>query len=351
MISRTYPYTSLSHSDPEPFILNKNPPLKITSTIKIRSASANKIHKQIRKDRLTHIDKISIENKSFVSYFTASHLRKLTSNLKQLKSLSCLEIDLFSFAINNTKAIPALFESLKHLKNSFKIHLFPDLSFGFSNIDDQVLSTLCRALENLNSLPNVTIELSFRSCYLILQAKARELLETLANHKCFTFLHWEMSNSLYLPEMEEIIDVLSSSKSLSQIDLILDNFRFKSPAESQSFFRQFKKLKSLKTLKVHFKCCDISFSSLKGAASGLKENTQVRDLQLLCEGRGTKVEISEVEWWLAMRSLRKGTRFQKVKTQSKLLVLVSPGHLRLIGVIIFLVQAMIQLFSYIKSII
>ncbi len=311
MISRTYPYTSLSHSDPEPFILNKNPPLKITSTIKIRSASANKIHKQIRKDRLTHIDKISIENKSFVSYFTASHLRKLTSNLKQLKSLSCLEIDLFSFAINNTKAIPALFESLKHLKNSFKIHLFPASSFGLSKIDNQVLSTLCRALANLNSLPNVTIELSFRNRYPILEAKARDLLETLANHKCFTCLHLEVSNPGSLPELNEIIYVLSSSRSLSQIDLILDYFRFTSPAESQSFFRQFKKLKSLKSLKVHFKFCHISFSSLKGAASGLKENTQVRDLQLLFEEGGTQVKISKVEWWLAMRSLKKRHTFSE----------------------------------------
>ncbi len=327
---------------------------QLTKTIRIHPFHADKNNNKIRKERLNRIHKISLEYHFPNKYLQASQFRKLASNLKQLKHLSCLKIDLYSLTLNNVKAIPALFESLKHFKTPFKILFCPVLTSSHmqSKLDHQVLLTLCQSIKNLQNSPHMTIELIFRIRNDVLEASARKLLKTLANHTCFTCLHLEMSHFGCLPELKRIINALKSSKSLSRIDLTLDCFRFGSPTQSKSLFRKFGKLKSVKSLQVHFKCCNISFGSLKGAASGLKENTQIRDLQLLFEeGGGTQIKISKVEWWLAMRSLRKGTRSQKVQTQSKHLVLVSPKHLGFVILMIILVYAIIKFLSYIRSII
>ena len=96
MTSKTHHYIALSNLDPDTPIPKPKikPLLKITKTIRFDPYAyrADETNKQIRKKRLTQIQKISFELSS-EHYFKASQIRKLASNLKQVKHLSCLDFN------------------------------------------------------------------------------------------------------------------------------------------------------------------------------------------------------------------------------------------------------------------
>ncbi len=223
----------------------------------------------------------------------------------------------------NVKAIPALFQSLKLLKNRSKIHIFPASPFGAGYL---LLSPLIRALENLRSLSKMTIKLSFDIFreYCVrgntLEPNIRRLLKTLANHRCFTCLHFRFFFFYARWAMEEMMEIFKSSKYLSHLELTFGGLRFRDSTQWEKLFRRFKTLKLVKNLRVKFNRCGISYTSLKEIGLVLKENNKIRNLHLIFIGEASSIAVSKVKWWLFIRSLRNGAHFQNVQAESNILL-------------------------------
>jgi len=180
-------------------------------------------------------------------------------------------------------------------------------------LDNQKLLTLRQIIQNIRAFPTMEIKLSLVILFTTLHVPnlSRGILESFANHKCFTCLDLTLSSLSESSQMEALISILKNSKSLSQLNLTFDTNNFRSP---QELLRSLKVLKSVKNLKVCFtKGSTFSSNKLKEIALALTENTQIKNLEVIFERNSH--DISKLQWWLFVRSLRNCPDFEKVHTK------------------------------------
>ena len=302
------------HSRLQPPVSTLKFPPKMTRTISIYPKIKDKSINHILKKRFNKIHRIFLYSNvtNRLIPFQAPSIRRLTTSLNRLSHLSCLEIDLKSLPLDHYQAILVFFESLKHFKKIPTIHFFSSASRS-PLLDNQKLLTLCKVIDNIRALPQIDTKLSLVIPFANLPVadSFRKVLESFVNHKRFTFLHLTLSGLSDVSQMEAIISIFKDSKSLSQLHLTLETNSFDSTFTPEGLLRSLKIITSAKNLKVCFtKCSDFSSNNLKYIASALKENTQVRNIEIIFEQ--TLQDISKFQWLLFVGSLKSRTHFQKV---------------------------------------
>ena len=309
MSSKVHCHTPKFNLYPDHILLTVKPPPKIA---KIAPFLKGKPQKQILKEGFKTIHHISIKStpKDLFLPFQASEIQTLTANLKRLKHLTCIDIDLNSLPSDH-KLILRLFESLKHFKKISKIHFFTSqLSISFAK---QSLLTLSQCISQIRTGPNMQIKLSLNISSLDADQNFRQLFRSFAKHDCFTSLHFTFLNFHDLSKIQTIISHLKNSKSLSHLNLTLDGCSM-CVDRSRPLFRSLKDLKSVRNLSIHFKQYLLGGPPFfTGLASALQESTQVKNLDIVFEKKTPL--INKFEWWSFVRSLKKGTHFQKVNAK------------------------------------
>jgi len=309
MGSKVHCHTPKSNLYPDHILLTVKPLPKRTQ---IPLRRKNKSPNQILKERFNIMHQISLKSthKDPFLPIQASEIQKLTANLKRLKHLTCIEIDLNSLPLNH-KFILRFFESLKHFKQISKINFFTSQpSISFSN---QSLLALSQCISGIHPSPHLEIKLSLNISVLDSDQNFCKLLGSFAKHPCFMKIHLTFSNFHDLSKAQAIISNLKNSKSLSHFNLTLGGCNL-SVEQSGDLFRSLKHLKSVKNLNIHFKHCLLGTPPFfKGLAFALKENTQVQDLEIVFERKVPL--INKFEWWSFVRSLKKNTHFRTVKAK------------------------------------
>jgi len=309
MGSQVHCHTPRSNLYPDHILLSVKRPSKITQIpLERKSKSPSQVLKE-GPNRMHQISLKSIHKDPFLP-FRASEIQILRKNLKRLKHLTCIEVDLNSLPFNH-KFILGLFESLKHFKQVSKINFFPNHpSLSFSN---QSLLSLSQGISGIYPSPHLEIKLSLDICVLDSDQNFRKLLGSFAKHECFTKIHLTFSSFHDLSKAQAIIFNLKNSKSLSHFNLTLSGCNL-SVERSGDLFRSLKHLRTVKNLNIHFKHClpgtPLFFKKL---AFALKENTQVQDLEIVFERKVPL--INKFEWWSFVRSLKKNTHFRTVKAK------------------------------------
>jgi len=197
-------------------------------------------------------------------------LKTIFANLKELRSLRSLAIDLSLFP-DPHKSINEFLESLKYLKNLSLLHLHfsqsENTSFPQREVSSasQKLRALSKALRKISGLPKLKIKLTFS----LVQTRSEEFLMSL---KKFSKLESFISVDITLNEydflgIKETILSFKKSKSLSQISLTLDEC-IPHPQDPQTGFHElktsFKEIKSLKDLRIDLQTdCGITSSNFK----------------------------------------------------------------------------------------
>jgi len=229
-------------------------------------------------------------------------MRKLATNLKRLKSLACLEIDL-SLVKADYSLMLRFFESLKHFKNHSKLHFFYSESMQSPIIDHQAVLSISQALSQIRHFPQEEIKLSL-SIFMgicLYNSNFCQMLESIAGH--VTCLELTLSRSTNRSYIKQIISIFKKSQSLSQVSLTFDEYSFFERTDLQSCFQDFKELKLLTRLNVYFKNCYFSYKiPFRSVGFLLQKTLQVPTLKVIFEEK--KSPRTKLGWWLFNRAFQ-----------------------------------------------
>jgi len=211
--------------------------------------------------------------------------KKIIANLKHLKSLRYLKIDLH-WLPDHHQSLRQFLESLKHLKNlsllrfdfdQLKTSSFPQRVVYSTG---QKLQALSKGLKKISGLPKMKIKLSFS----LLRVRNDEFLMSLRSFSQLeSFASADITLHLYhFWRIQETILALKKSKSLSQLSLTLDDCI----PDSQTGFKElqtaFKEIKPLKNLRIDLKTdCGITSSNLKELVPIFREIAQSVHLEMI----------------------------------------------------------------------
>lgn len=179
--------------------------------------------KQAIKKRFKFFHSFSFESQDFLRPLSPSEIRRLTNLLKRLKHLSSLGIAL-NLLPPQEKVLVRFFESLRHIKSSPEIYFYFTRSFISYSKDLLLISQ--KTLRSLCALSRIKIQLSFPFSYCSKDKTEHELLKNFAQQKRFTSANLIFEFNSKRSEIQEIIDTLSSSKSLSELSLTLQGTDF-----------------------------------------------------------------------------------------------------------------------------
>jgi len=268
--------------------------------------------KQTIKKRCKILHRVSFESKDPSQPLPPSEIRRLTTSLKRLKHLSRLGVSLTSL-LNNHKVILRLFEYLKHTKYFSEVHFFSTDPLTYYSKELAFIAS--QALRSLRVLPKMKIKLSLPFFSSLLNENLHKLLASFNKHKCFTSAHLTFEFCYKTSAVQEIITILTKSKSLSELSLTLKGTNFTQKDSDQlphDALRALNKFKTVISCRVYFKDCVITNSELKGLVPVLKEAAQNCNLEIIVEIIGKISLISRSEWWWFRRSIRNPNPFHTV---------------------------------------
>ncbi len=311
--------------------------------------------KQAIKKRFKVLHRISFEAKEPPQPLGVPRIQRLTTNLKRLKHISHLGIDMSSLLCS--EKIPfRFFESLKHTKNFNEIHFYSTDPWTYYS--EELALVVSQVLRSLRILPKMKIKLSlpFSSSYL--NKNLFRLLKSFHKHKCFTSVQLNFGFCYTILAVQEVMTTLSSSKSLSELSLTLKGTNFTHKNSDQlphDVFRTLKNMKTVKNCRVHFHDCVITNSELKGLVPVLKEAGQTLNLEIIVEIINKIALLSRSEWWLFKRSIRNPNSshpiYAKHKGELKNLSQKESYALPLVGFIFgyLITSLMLYLFDLLKE--
>ncbi len=260
--------------------------------------------KQAIKKRFKAFHRISFESQNISKPLSPSEVRNLTKLLKRLKYLPSLGIALDSIP-SKEKVLARFFEALKHTKSFSQIH------FSFTNpsmyYTKELLLISQKTLRSVCALPRKNIKLSFHYSHYCLNNFELKILKNFIKQKAFTSANLLCHFGSRISKIQEIITILSNSKSLSEFSLTLN--KVGSPADNpdrspDDIFHTLTKLKTVKKCRIYFKGGAESDSKLKELVPAIKEVAQVFNLEIIIQGYGNFSSVTRLEWWLFKRSLR-----------------------------------------------
>ncbi len=261
--------------------------------------------KQAIKKRFRIFHKISFESQKPSKPLPSSDIRRLTKLLKQLKYLPYLGIALNSLP-QKDKVLLRFFESVKHTQAFSQIHFYFMMKHWSIHCKDEVL-TSCQIVRYICALPRKNIKLTFPFYYFSGDKREHKLLKSFTRQKCFTSVHLNCEFGSKICDIEEIITILSNTKSLSEFSLTLKTSYLtyeNPPLAPRAIFYSLKEIKTLKNCRVYFKNCYFDVSELKRLVPALKEAAQAFNIEIILERLPDVAYFSIFEWWLFRRSLR-----------------------------------------------
>ncbi len=292
--------------------LQDDPPSRPKMTRILRYFPQTLNAKQAIKKGFKFSHKVSFESRDFLSRLSPPEIRRLSILLKRLEHLSRLEIPLDLLPLRD-KALFRLFESLRHIKSSSKIHFY--FTHSFVSYSKDLLLILQKTLRSLSALSRIKIKLSFPFSYCSKDKIEHQLLKSFALQKCFTSANLVFKFNSKRSAIQELIATLSSSKSLSKLSLTLQGTDFISEKQARvphDVLHSLKKMKTVKNCRVYFKDCVINESSLNRITPAIKEAAQVFNLEIIFKRIGYFELFSWSEWWLFRRSLKSLSSFHTV---------------------------------------
>ncbi len=324
--------------DPQVQITQSKP--KMT---KLRRYIRHNDSKQALKKKFKTIHEISFQYQKFVQPLSVSDIRRLTTLLKRLKHVSKLGLDMNSLPCNH-KVLLRFFQSLKHSKYFSEIHIY----FIHNTVPlytKELVHVSCQTLRYIRALPQRKIKLTLPFSLHSLAKNENKFLKSLAKHKCFTSAHFTFEYNYQISHLQEMMTILSNSKSLSQLSLTFKLIDFKhaeAARRSHDTFYTLKRMKTVKNCRVCLQTCAITNPKLKALVPILKEAVESFNLEFIIEDSHT--EITRYGWWLFRRSIQNlcSPHIVSVKHIGKL-ELISRGRaflFTLIAVIISLIYIM-----------
>jgi len=271
--------------------------------------SRDKSIKQNLKEKLRTLHTLSLcrlptNNKSLRDFCPRNgEIEKVLANLKGLKSLRCLNIDLcWLLTIKTGHAQFA--ESLKHLKKLSVIHFY----VAEENVTLSNIPHLYQSVSHIRMVHKAEIRLSFSNSFGIAGGSFDQLLRALSPFGCLTSVHLTFDSFSFLA-IQRIIASLQGYKSVSRIDITITKILslFHSPPLQDSLFESLKNVKSLKEARITFKGLgDLALTDLKTMRPKLKEAVQIFNLAITFQMRPKRFRrLTTSEWAEFIESLQK----------------------------------------------
>jgi len=284
----------------------KAPKKKKTPKI-LRFAKEKTLNKSFKENPKT-LCSLSLKPESlFLSSFDISRFVK---NLKQLKNLTYLNIDM-DWLPDTYNKLKQFFSSFHFLKN-LKVIYFYTSSVSVSFLDEK-LGALRQIIRDLPSLDKVQIKLSF-SVSTSTADYGRKMLRTFVQFEKLTSVNLNMIMFRNLRNIQEFMNILKNCDSLNHLSLTFDVCTFRPINSFLAFLRTLNKIKSLNDLKIHLKKCDnITGQGFKELVPILKELAQEINLEMIFDNCLDKIKV--FEWWSFAWSVRKLKSLHKIRVK------------------------------------
>ncbi len=294
-------------ADPNHITLNISPETNPSSKpSKILRFSRDRTINQALKERSRTFHQLSLNYASLDAYYVQAE--RVIINLKQLKSLAYLNIDL-RWLTNIYKDTPRLFESLKHLKNLKVLHFHA--SEIYTVVHSPSLPSLCENIRKLNTLLRCEIKLSLSIFKYVIPEQLKKLLESFSKLKRLSSVQITFFN-YDLPHIQQAIITFKNSKSLHNLSLLIDQCELGPPNQLQDLLGTFTSMKSLKDSKFGLKKCDdVTYLRLKELLPILKEVTRVINFELAFEKCTQSITL--LEQWKFKRAVKNIKSSKKIQ--------------------------------------
>ncbi len=217
------------HIHPDHLILNIKSPSQPSQITRILPFKTEKRMNHIIKEKSRTFHNFSLKESPHPSSLSSC---RLISNFKQLKALTCLNIDLIWLFYTQKSIIHLLFESLKHLKDLRQIHFHTDKLY--TAFLGRNLKPLCQAISEIDSFPRLKVTLSLSISNFVRKEQLSTLLNGFTKLRCLGSIHLTFSHYDDISRIQQYITLLKTSKSLSQLNLTLDTCRFDDMERLQS---------------------------------------------------------------------------------------------------------------------
>jgi len=271
-----------------------------TRMSKILRHSRDKPIKQMRIERSRTFHTLSIPG---VSTDWNGENGKIVANLKHLKSLRCLYIDLRWF-LTLQKGYSQFAQSLKHLKNLSVIHFHVAERIAFLDKIPQIYQSLC----NVPIVSRAEVRLSFMGYYGLTKRSFDQLLGAVSRFGCLTSVHLTCDRYSF-GEIHGIIALLQDYKSVSRIDITITKMIsfFDSGSLQNLLFESLKRIKSLKESRITFRDLGLlPFKELEILVPKLKEVVQFFNLEITFQMDSIRFEqLTTSQWKEFLKSVQK----------------------------------------------
>ena len=231
------------------------------------------------KSRVLHTLSLSclLANVSLYSFCSRNEeINKVVANLRCLKKLRCLNIDL-RWLLALKKGHAQFVESLKHLKNLSVIHFYVGDEAAYLYHIPHLYKSLCKA----PIVSKAEVRFSFTFYYGLAERSYSQLFRALSHFGCLTTVHLTL-DSYNLTEFFGMIAPLQDYKSVSRIYITITRMPTLSDAPRLlEFFREtLKHVKSLKDSRVTFGGLSrLLFTDLQALVPELKKAVQLSTLK------------------------------------------------------------------------
>jgi len=292
---------------PNHITLNISPETtSIPKPSKILRFSRDRTINQALKERSRTFHQLSLNYASLDAYYVQA--QRVIINLRQLKSLTYLDIDL-RWLTNIYKDTPRLFESLKHLKNLSVLRFHA--SEIYTVVHSPSLPSICDNIPKLNTLLLAEIRLSLSIFKFVIPEQLKKLLGSFSKLKRLssvqiTFFNYDLSH------IQQAIITFKNTKSLHNLSLMIDQCELGPPNQLQDLIEALKSVKNLKDSKLCLKKCDdVTSIRLKELLPILKEVAKATNLELVFDQ--CKQNLTILERWKFKRAVKNIKASKKVQ--------------------------------------